>query len=61
MVARLKRGGSGMDGDVGIDGYKLTFGIDGQWAFTVQHVDLRVIGSLCCTTKIKKHYKSTIL
>ena len=30
----------------------LTFGMDGQWAPTVQHWKLYMIGSLCCTTEI---------
>ena len=28
------------------------FGMDGQWDPTVQHKELRVIGSLCCTTEL---------
>ena len=27
------------------------FGMDGQWGPTVQHRELCVIGSLCCTTE----------
>ena len=30
------------------------FGMDGQWAPTVQHRELCVIGSLCCTAEIEK-------
>ena len=37
------------------------FGIDGQWAPTVQHREVCLIGSLCCTTELAKHCKSTIL
>ena len=29
----------------------VTFGMDGQWDPTVQHREMSVIGSLCCTTK----------
>ena len=28
------------------------FGMDGQWDTTVQHREMCVIGSLCCTTEI---------
>ena len=34
--------------------------MDGQWVPTVQHRELFVIGSLCCTTKIE-HCKSTTI
>ena len=29
----------------------VTFGMDGPWGPTVQHRELGVIGSLCCTTE----------
>ena len=28
------------------------FGMDGQWDHTVQHIEMCVIGSLCCTTEL---------
>ena len=30
------------------------FGMDGQWDPTVQHRELCVIGSFCCTTELDK-------
>ena len=30
------------------------FGMDGQWGPTVQHREMRVIGSLCCATELEK-------
>ena len=30
------------------------FGMHGQWGPTVQHKEMRVIGSLCCTTELKE-------
>ena len=30
----------------------VVFGMDGQWDPTVQHRELCVIGSLCCTTEL---------
>ena len=32
----------------------VTFGMRGQWGPTVQHGELYVIGSLCCTTEIEE-------
>ena len=32
----------------------LSFEMEGQWAPTVQHRELCVMGSLCCTTEIEK-------
>ena len=32
----------------------VVFGMDGQWGPTIQHRELCVIGSLCCTTEIEK-------
>ena len=32
----------------------VTFGMDWQWAPTVQHKEWYVAGSLCCTTEIKE-------
>ena len=32
----------------------VTFGTRGQWGPTVQHEELYVIGSLCCTTEIEE-------
>ena len=29
------------------------FGMDGQWGPTVQHKELCMVGSLCCTTEIE--------
>ena len=37
------------------------FGMGGQWGPTVQHRELCVTGSLCCTTEIEEHCKSTVL
>ena len=30
------------------------FGMDGQWNATIQHRELCMTGSLCCTTEIKE-------
>ena len=48
-----EKGRSGMDRHfVGFFGCKLFIsGVDGQWDPTVQHREMSVIGSLCCTTK----------
>ena len=54
LDARGKRGGSGKDGEFGVGGYKLAFGVDGQWTPTVQHRELCVIRSLCCTTETEE-------
>ena len=35
-------------------GYKLIFGMDGQWDPTVQHRELCVSESLCCTTELEE-------
>ena len=32
----------------------VTFGMDEQWGPTIQHRELCVIGSLCCTTEIEE-------
>ena len=32
----------------------VTFGMDGKWGPTIQHRELHVIVSLCCTTEIKE-------
>ena len=42
-------GGRGMDGQLGVFGCRVIFGMDGQVIF-IQHGELYVIGSLCCTT-----------
>ena len=31
----------------------VTSGLDGQWGPTVQHREMRVIGSLCCITELE--------
>ena len=54
VVARGKGERSGMEWEFGVGGCKLTFGMDGQWGPTVQHRELRVTGSLCCTTDIEE-------
>ena len=38
----------------------VTFGMDGQWASTVQHRELYVMGHFAVQQKLKKHVKSTI-
>ena len=40
--------------EFGVGGYKLAFGVDGQWTPTVQHRELCVIRSLCCTTETEE-------
>ena len=32
----------------------VVFGMDGQWGSTVQHRELCVTGSLCCTTETEE-------
>ena len=32
----------------------VTFGMDGQWALSIQHRQLCVTGPLCCTTEIEE-------
>ena len=62
VIARQGGEGTGMEG--GVWGWwvqTVKFGMQGQWGPTVWHRELCVIRSLCCTTEIKKHYKSTIL
>ena len=41
-------------GSLGLWMQTVTFGMDGQWAPTVQHRELHVIGSICCTGEIEK-------
>ena len=45
--------GVGWVGIWGIWGIQtVIFGMDGQWDPTVQHREMCVIGSLCCTTEL---------
>ena len=55
-VPKGKRGGSGMDGHFGGFFWMqiVVFGMDGQWDSTVQHREMYVIASLCCTTELDK-------
>ena len=46
--------GSVMDGQFGVFGCSVVFGMEKQWDPTVQHGELCVIVSLCCTTEIKE-------
>ena len=49
-------GGEGEWDQRGAWGWRMptvTLGMDGQWA-SIQHRELGVIGSLCCTTEIKE-------
>ena len=39
----------------------VTFGMVVQWGPPVQHRELCVIGSFCCTTATEELFKSTIL
>ena len=32
----------------------IAFGMDGQWGPTIQHRELCVTGSLCCTTELEE-------
>lgn len=42
-----------MDGHFGVLGMQtVIFGMDGQWDPTVQHREMCVLGSLCCTTEL---------
>ena len=53
VVAGVWGGGSGGDRQFRVFGCKLLlFGVGGQGGPTVQHGELCVIGSLCCTTEI---------
>ena len=48
-------GGSKMDGHFGVFWMQtIKSGMDGQWDPTVQHRELCVIGSLCCTTELEE-------
>ena len=46
-----RRKGEWMDGPLGGFGCKLLFGMDRKWGSTVQHREMCVTGSLCCTTE----------
>ena len=48
------RKGVGWTGVWGCWMQTVTFGMDGQWASNVQHRELCVIGSPCCTTEIEE-------
>ena len=54
----VARGGEGREWNGwGVWGWwiqTVTFGMDEQWAPTVQHRELCVIGSFCCTTEIEE-------
>ena len=49
-------GGAEWDGQAVWDFWMqiVIFGMDGQWEPTVQHREMCVIGSLCCTTELDK-------
>ena len=49
VVPRGEGGGVGWTGSVGF-----LDAMDGQWGPTIQHRELCVIASLCCTTEIKE-------
>ena len=52
-VPKGERGGIGMDRHLGVFWMQtVIFGMDGQWDLTVQHREMYVIGSLCCTTEL---------
>ena len=59
-VPKGERGGSGMDGHLGFVLFfffwmqTVIFGMDGQWDPTVQHREMCVTGSCCCTTELDK-------
>ena len=45
--------GVGWMGTLGVLGMQtVLFGMDGQWYPTVEHREMCVIGSLCCTTEL---------
>ena len=42
-----------MDGHLGALGMQtIIFGVEGQWDPTIQHKEMYVTGSLCCTTEL---------
>ena len=48
-----EREGSGMDGHLGVLRMQtVIFGLDRQWDPIMQHREMCVIGSLCCTTEL---------
>ena len=52
-VPRWGMGRSGRDGNFGCLGMQtVIFVMDGQWDPTVQHREMCVTGSLCCTTEL---------
>ena len=53
MVAKEEGEGLGWMGILGVWGMQtLIFGMDGQWNPTVQHREMCVNRSLCCTTEL---------
>ena len=54
VVPGGRREENGMDRQFGVWGCKLLFGMDGQWGPIVQHRELCVMGSLCCTTETEE-------
>ena len=52
----VPRGERGRTGSRAVGGFRLqtvTSGMDGKWGPNVQHMELCVIGSLCCTTELE--------
>ena len=49
-----ERGGSGMDGHLGGLGMQTVIFGGGQWGPTVQHREMCVTGSLCCTNELEE-------
>ena len=56
LVVDRQGGGRERDGRGvwGLGMQTVTFGMDGQWGPAVQHRELCVIGSICCTTEIEE-------
>ena len=55
MVSSEEGEGSGMMGIWGAFWMQpVIFGMDWQWGPTVQHREICVIGSLCCTTELEE-------
>ena len=51
---RAARGSSKSRPICGGFGCKLMFGMDGHWDPMLQHRDMCVLGSLCCTTELEE-------
>lgn len=57
----IARGEGRRSGDLGVGGYNGNIWNGGEWAPTVQHMDLCMIASLSEQYKLKKHCKSSII